>query len=51
MEDFLGHFLIGAIGALTGIYARQFCPHWYHKVAVGTSMLAVEAYVSMQLVG
>jgi hypothetical protein len=49
--DYIFHFIIGLAGAGAGLYARTFCKHRWHQVAVGASLIGVEAVVSVQLVG
>jgi len=49
--SYLIHFGIGLIGAVTGAYARGYCIHRRHQFIVGGTLLALEAIVSVQVVG
>lgn len=49
--DYLTHFLIGGIGALVGIYARNYCHHLKHQIMVGVALIALETVLAVNLVG
>ncbi len=45
------HFVIGAAGAGTARCVLGMCPHWHHRIMAGGTLLALEAVVSVQLIG
>lgn len=50
-QDCLVHFAMGCVFAGTALLVRGMCPHLWHKLVVGVAMIALEAVVTVRLVG
>lgn len=51
MMPYVVHGIIGAIGAGIGFYARGFCAHKRHTIALTAALVAVESVASVRIVG
>jgi hypothetical protein len=51
VTDILIHFGIGLLGAGTGWYARGFCKHNSHRIALTLGVVFAESLLTVRMVG
>lgn len=48
---FIQHLFLDGLATGGGYYARSFCEHWYHRVAIGVAIWIVSTVLLVTLVG